>query len=895
MSNFASPEDHIDTKPSPNRGKLRIFFSYSSQAGKTTAMLQAARDQDAQGVDVCVGIVEARPWEALQTLMRGLPSIPLKEIIQGDEVLREFDLLGALERKPRLCVMDDLAHTNTPGSRNPKRWQDAEELLERGIDVYSTLNLQNLESLNDIMTQITGIPINETVPDAFIEQAMEVTFIDVFPEDLSKRLERQKKTSLGHPQPWLKNFFKDRNLDLLREMALRFVVDRAETNIHRGTGVENPTIVRDGSDRLMVCVSSSPTSAKLVRTAHRLARSLRIEWIAVFVETLAHLQAPEKERDQALHHLALAEQLGAETNILSGLDFGTEVLHYARARGVTKIMIGKPSPIQHFMGRFFGSPLEDLIQKSGDIDIFVIKETHEEQPSPKIPLGNRSPAWRHYLVSVLAVVLCNGAAWLFVKDLDLTNILMIYVLGILVVASKTSKGPTVLACVLGIGSFDFLLVPPRFNFSLNDFQYLIALAVVMMMALAINELIIRTRYQAETARLRERRDSSLYALSRELATHRGTEELVGITARRIAELFECRTVALVPDSQGKLEVRAGQWEDFDRKPQEQRVAQWVFDLGHMAGRGTDTLPEAEALYVPLMSSGGPVGVLGLRLADPKRPFQPEQLRLLESFANQAGASIENERLAEESEKVRVQAEAERLRSSLLSSISHDLRTPLAVITGSASVLLDPKEPLDTKTQKLLAQDIFDEADRLNRLLVNLLEMTKLSSGALVLNKETQPLEEVVGSALARLQKKLEGRPVRTHLPEDLPMLPLDSLLMEQVFINLIDNAIKYTPNGSQIEITAHVEDNRLRVDVADRGPGLEKGDEKRIFEKFYRGAKVNRQSGAGLGLAICRGAVEAHGGEIWAENREYGGTRFCFTLPLDPETITTQPAESAAP
>jgi two-component system sensor histidine kinase KdpD len=315
----------------------------------------------------------------------------------------------------------------------------------------------------------------------------------------------------------------------------------------------------------------------------------------------------------------------------------------------------------------------------------------------------------------------------------------------------------------------------------------------------------------------------------------------------------------------------------------------------MAGRGTDTLPEAEALYVPLMSSGGPVGVLGLRLADPKRPFQPEQLRLLESFANQAGASIENERLAEESEKVRVQAEAERLRSSLLSSISHDLRTPLAVITGSASVLLDPKEPLDTKTQKLLAQDIFDEADRLNRLLVNLLEMTKLSSGALVLNKETQPLEEVVGSALARLQKKLEGRPVRTHLPEDLPMLPLDSLLMEQVFINLIDNAIKYTPNGSQIEITAHVEDNRLRVDVADRGPGLEKGDEKRIFEKFYRGAKVNRQSGAGLGLAICRGAVEAHGGEIWAENREYGGTRFCFTLPLDPETITTQPAESAAP
>ena len=854
-------------------------------------MLQAARDQDAQGVDLCVGVVEARPWEALQTLMRGLPSIPLKEIIRGEEVLREFDLLGALERKPRLCLIDDLAHTNTPGSRNPKRWQDVEELLAQGVDVYSTLNLQNLESLNDMMAQITGVPIKETVPDSFIEQAAEVTFIDVAPEDLSKRLERQKKSSAGHPQPWLKNFFKDQNLELLREMALRFVVDRAESKIAAGEGGEKSSFVRDGSDRLMVCVSSSPTSAKLVRTAHRLARSLRIEWIAVFVETLAQLQAPEQERDQALHHLALAEQLGAETNILSGLDFGTEVLHYAQARGVTKVMIGKPSPIQHFMGRFLGSPLEDLIQKSGDIDIFVIKETLEEAPSPRVPLAHRAPAWRHYLFSILTVVLCNGAAWLFLRNLDLTNILMIYVLGILVVASKTSKGPTVLACLLGIGSFDFFMVVPRFNFSLNDFQYLIAFAVVLMIGLAISELISRTRYQAETARLRERRDSSLYSLSRELATHRGTEELVGIAARRIAELFECRTVALVPDAQGKLEVRAGQWDEFDRKPQEQRVAQWVYDLGHMAGRGTDTLAEAEALYVPLMSSGGPVGVLGVRLADPKRPFQPEQLRLLESFANQAGASIENERLAEESERARVQAEAERLRSSLLSSISHDLRTPLAVITGSASVLLDPKEPLDAKTQKLLAQDIFDEADRLNRLLINLLEMTKLSSGALALNKETQPLEEVVGSALARLQKKLEGRPVRTHLPEDLPMLPLDSLLMEQVFINLVDNAIKYTPGGSQIEITAHVEDNLLRVDVADRGPGLEKGDEERIFDKFYRGSKVNRQSGAGLGLAICRGAVEAHGGEIWAENREYGGTRFSFTLPLDPEPVPAPTAK----
>jgi two-component system sensor histidine kinase KdpD len=881
--NFSNPFN-------PKRGKLRVFFSYSSQAGKTTAMLQAARDRDAQGVDVCVGLVEARPWEPVQVLLRGLPTIPLKEFIRGDEVLREFDLLGALERRPRLLVLDDLAHTNVPGARNPKRWQDVDELLEKGIDIYCTLNLQNLESLNDIMSQITGTPISETVPDSFIEQAEEVTFVDVAPEDLVRRLERQGKSDAGQPKPSLRNFFKDRNLELLREMALRFVVDRAENSGEKQNRDSKSSVIRTPSERLMVCVTSNPTSSKLVRTAHRMARALRIEWIAVYVETLSHLHAPEKDRELALRHLALAEKLGAETTMLSGLDLATEVLHFARARDVTKIMVEKPSPVRHFMGRFFGSPLEDLIQKSGDIDIYVIKETQDEQPPPTVPSSYRPAVWRHYLFAVTITAFCNAVAWLFFRGLDPTNILMIYILGVLVVASKTSKGPSVLACVLGVFSFDLFMVTPRFSLSLNDFQYLITFVVVLMIALAISELIGRTRYQAETARLRERRDASLYGLSRDLASHRGADVLVSIAVRHIADLFDCRTVALLPDARGKLEVRAGQWEEFGRKIQEQRVAQWVYDLGHSAGRGMDTLPEAEALYVPLLASGGPVGVLGVRLYD-QRPLSAEQLRLLEAFANQTGASVENERLGEESERARLQAETERLRSSLLSSVSHDLRTPLAVITGSASVLLESKEPLNAQTQRLLIQDIYDEADRLNRLLSNLLDMTKLSSGGLTLKKETQPLEEVVGSALSRMQKKLGDHPVQTRLPEDLPMLPLDSLLMEQVFINLLDNAIKYTPRGSSIEIVAKVQNDRLRVEVADRGPGLAKGDEDKIFEKFYRGAQIGKQSGAGLGLAICRGAVEAHGGEIWAENRANGGTRFCFTLPLDPEVLVAEVVE----
>ncbi|MGH7740126.1 MAG: ATP-binding protein [bacterium] len=875
----------------PPRGRLRVFFSYSAQAGKTTAMLQAARDRDAQGVDVCVGLVESRPWEAIQTLLRGLPIIPLKEFIQGGDLFRGFDLLGALSRQPRVLVLDDLAHTNVPGARNPKRWQDVDELLEKGIDVYSTLNLQNLESLNDIMSQITGMPITETVPDRFIEQADEVTFIDAAPEDLIRRLEKQKKSDQGSPQPSLRNFFMDRNLELLREMALRFVVDRVENFMERQSRDSKTSVIQTPADRLMVCVTPNPTSSKLVRTAHRLSRALRIEWIAVYVETIAHLHAPEKDRDLALRHLALAEKLGAETTILSGLDLATEVLHFARTRSVTKVMVEKPTPIRHFMGRFFGSPLEDLIQKSGEMDIYVIQETQDEQPPPKIPSRHRPAVWKKYLFSIAVMFFANAAAWLFFRGLAPTNLLMIYILGILVVASKASKGPSALACVLGVLSFSYLTVIPRLALSVNDFQYLITFVVVLMIALAISELIGRTRYQAETVLLRERRDSSLYALSRDLASHRGADVLVSITAQHIADLFDCRTVALLPDPKGRLEVRAGQWEEFGRKFQEQRVAQWVYDLGHSAGRGTDTLPEAEALYVPLLASGGPVGVLGVRLYDSKRPLSAEQLRLLEAFANQTGASVENERLGEQSEKSRLQAETERLRSSLLSSVSHDLRTPLAVITGSASALLDSKEPLNAQTQKLLAQDIYDEADRLNRLLSNLLDMTKLSSGAVTLKKEIQPLEEVVGSALTRMRKKMADHPVRADLPEDLPMLPLDSLLMEQVFINLLDNAVKYTPTGCVVEIKAKVHGNRLRVEVADQGPGLAPGDEDKIFDKFYRGGQTSKQIGAGLGLAICRAAVEAHGGEIWAENREKGGASFCFSLPLGSESVSVLASE----
>ncbi|HTC20377.1 MAG TPA: ATP-binding protein [bacterium] len=641
-------------------------------------------------------------------------------------------------------------------------------------------------------------------------------------------------------------------------------------------------------ERLMVCIGSVPHSAQILHTAYRMAESLGIPWCAAFLETAPRFHSKSWHRYQAEEHLRLAKHLGADTMVLSGPDYVADILSYGRANQVTRILVGR-SLIRHpVTGWAFGSPLGGLIGHSPDMELLVVPDDAGRPTAAYTTAASVSAAWKSYGFALLVLLACNALAWVCSDFLALTNILMIYLIGVLVVVAKCGKGPSTLTCILGVFSFDFFMVPPRFTFAPTDTQYLITLVVLLGVTLAISELIANARHQTEVIRQRENRTAALLALSRKLASIPEVGPLLQISVEHITGIFDCRVGILMPDKEGgPLSVQAGQSPHFDLKPLEREAAERAYKSGNPTGRGTSDLPNLHTFYLPFMVSGDPQGVLSVETRDSARSLDPEQQHLLQALANQIGAFLKNTRLTEESQKASLQAETEQLRNALLSSVSHDLRTPLAFITGSASSLLDSDNHLGENARQELIQGIYSEAERLNRLLSNLLEMTKLSAGKVQLKKEIQPLEEIVEVAFSRLDKKLEGRRVRINFSKDLPMLPLDSLLMEQVFINLLENTIKYTPTGTPIEVGARVEGSFLRVEVADEGPGLATGNEKKIFEKFYQGSLGGPKGGVGLGLAICRGVVEAHGGIIWAENRPQGGAVFCFTLPLDPDPVKT--------
>lgn len=870
------------------RGKLKLFFGACAGAGKTYAMLEAARQRKAEGVDIVVGLVETHGRKDTEALLEGLEQLPRCLIDYRGTQLKAFDLDAAIARHPQIILVDELAHTNEPGSRHTKRWQDVWELLDHGIDVYSTLNVQHLETMNDVVAQITGVTVQETVPDSVFERANEVELVDLPPDDLLKRLAEGKVYMPELAQRALQHFFKKSNLAALREIALRITADRINAQVQsyrQGMATSN---VWATAERLLVCISSDHGSLHVVRAAHRLARSLHAEWVGVYVETPAELRRPDHVRARAVQHLRLAEQLGAETVTLSGEHLAEEILTYARSRNVTTIIVGK-STRPWWKVRLFGSSVEHLLRRSGDIHVLAIRaDIHREQvpitPLPKQP----TPwlAWRFALQAVLGATVLNAGLSLFLAP---ANLVMVYLVGVMVVALRAGHGPSVLASVLSVFAFDFFFVPPHFRLTVADSQYVLTFVVMLGVALVISELTTRLRKQTDASRLRERRTASLYELSRELASNRGTDALLQVAVHHISEVFESQVVALLPNEQGRLVVRAGWPSSFAISQKEQAVAQWVHDLGQIAGKGTDTLPASDTLYVPMMATGQAVGALGVRPKHPQRLLIPDQLHLLETFAHQTGLAIENDRLAEAQHRAHTQIETERLRNVILSSIPHDLRTPLAAITGSATSLVESGESLDAATRKDLAQNIAEEAERLSGVVNNVLDLTKLESGTLEFHKEMQPIEEVLGAALSRLEKRLAGRVVETRIAPGLPMVQIDGRLIEQVFMNLFDNALKYTPAGSPIEVAISIDGNSIIIKVADRGPGLPGDEPDRLFEKFYRGEQKGRE-GFGLGLTICRGIIEAHGGHITAENRPGDGAAFRFTLPIGapsprPETM----------
>jgi two-component system sensor histidine kinase KdpD len=879
------------------RGKLKIFLGASAGVGKTYALLEAAHQRRVEGRDVVVGWVDTHGREETSALLIGLERLAARTHIYRGVDISEFDLDAALARKPSLILLDELAHTNAEGSRHGKRWRDAMELLDAGIDVYSTLNVQHLESLNDVVAQITSVKVRETVPDSVFDAADDVELVDIAPDDLLQRLREGKVYVPDQAQRAIDGFFRKGNLIALRELALRRTAERVDEQMRDYRRDHRITDTWPASERLLVCVGPNPQSERLIRAARRMAAGLRAQWVAVYVEAPSHVNLPESDRLALQDNMRLAESLGGKTVILSGADVARQIVLYAREHNVGRIIAGKPTH-PRWRDRVRGSLVDALVRASGDIDVHVMQgETigHARRPARPPSFAPRSKT-KDYALAAGAVILTTLLCSVLAPFLAGPNLVMIYLLAVTLVAMRASRGAAALTSVASVAAFDFFFVPPHLSFSVADSQYLVTFGVMLLVALLISTLAARTRLHADAVRQRERRTAVLYEMSRDLATASSLDEVGAVSTRHVAEVMGADAFVLAPElgatTAGALHPLGASAQPGAADDRDQAVALWVFENRRPAGLGTDTLPGSLSLFLPLVGSSKSLGVFGVRPLS-ESPFTPDQRQLLEALAGLIATALDRVRLHHEAQRAQVDIETERLRNSLLSSVSHDLRTPLASITGAASSLLDAATSPEESGRRDLLETIHEEAFRLNRLVTNLLDMTRLESGALQVRKEWLPIEEPIGGALNRLDASLKGRRIETHVPAELPLAPFDGLLIEQVLVNLLENALKYTPAGTPISISATATPNELTVEVADRGPGVTPGQEDRVFEKFQRIETRGRQGGVGLGLTICRGIVTAHGGRINVRNREDGGACFRFTLPIEGRSPTLADASGA--
>jgi two-component system sensor histidine kinase KdpD len=865
-----------ETELRQNRGKLKIFLGASPGVGKTYAMLSEAHEQKDRGVDVVAGYVETHGRKETDALLLGLETIPPIESEYRNVQLREFDIDSALKRHPQLLLVDELAHTNVPNSRHPKRYMDVEELLRSGIDVYTTVNVQHLESLNDVVAQITGVTVRETVPDSLVAGADEMELVDIPPKELLQRLKEGKVYVPDRAEQAMQSFFREGNLIALRELALRRTADRVDAQMQsyrteRGVDQLWPT-----RERILVCIAPNRMATRLVRSARRMAEATHADCIALYVESDRQSRRPPEELAKARRAILLAESLGMEIVNLSGHDIVNEVLRFAKRRNVTQIIVGKPIK-PRWKELLFGSVVDEMVRNSGDINIHVI--TGEAEASPTIKTVN--PIAKSSIQSVVATVAMVAAAsilsWFFYDKLELSNLVMFYLLAVALVSSRFGAREAVIASVLSVGAFDFFFVPPRFTFSVSDTQYLVTFAVMLAVGLIISSLTQTMRSHLEYASGRERRTSALFALSRKLVRTRSKVQIAEALVESVKDVFDGTAALLTPTETGALAPLSGAPDE--NIGVEVGVADWAFMHGEPAGVGTDTLPGSSALYLPLQSTIGTVGILFLKPSDSGKALDSQQMDLLAAFANQAAIALERAQLAKESHNARVQIETERLRNSLLSSVSHDLRTPLTSITGAASTLMQGKA--SDEQQLELATTIYEESDRLNRLVRNLLDMTRLESGQLRLNLQWHSLEELIGSAASRTESLFKQHKLELNVADNLPLVNIDGVLMEQVLINLLENEARHTPPGTLVKLNALVSGGFVRVEITDNGPGLKQGEEESIFEKFQRGEEATGV-GFGLGLAICRAVLQAHGAQIWARNGPEGGALFVFELKIEP-------------
>ena len=798
-----------------------------------------------------------------------------------DQHLTEFDLELLLKRRPGLILIDEMAHTNAPGLRHGKRWQDIKELLDRGIDVYTTLNVQHIESLNDVVSQIIHARIKETVPDSMLEMADTIELVDLPPEDLLKRLQEGKVYFPEQAELAVDHFFRKGNLIALRELALRATAERVGAQVllyRQGQGIQ---YVWPTKDKILVCVGPGNGSTKLIRAARRMATNLQAEWLAVYVD-IPRMRSSAEKRNHAIQNLRLAEQLGAETQFLTGFDVVKEIMNFAHEQNITMIMVWKPirSRVRDFIFRSFA---DELTRHSGEIDIYVVTNEPSETSLDRhliIPFPFRKTIpWRIYGVAIVAVLVASIINYFIYPYAGTDNIIMVYLLTVTIVALFGRVGPSILASAASVFAYGYFFLPPYYSFDLSDFKYVFTLCVMLLVTQVISHLTVLTRRQAEAARLAERHTASLHTLSRQLASTRGVDKLLTTAVQHIGDMFDSGVLAMLPDN-NRLKVCVSYKSEQTLNAKEDGIAQWVYDLGQMAGLGTDTLPYSDALYVPLHASQGVIGVLRVRPLQPQYLLSPEQMRLLEACANQIALAIEVDRLQEQSKWTEYQNQSKNANSALLKTVSHDLRTPLVSVMASASTLMEIGHELDTKEIKRLSSDIYFELEQLNRLIHNLLQMTYLEIESVKLQIAPHSLQDFVNQIIIAERKKLGSKPIQVKCPVALPDIAFDTSLLHEVFINLIDNAIKFTPPESPIEISMQLRNDTVLVSVEDRGPGISPDEVNKLFEKFYRGRMLTTTRGLGLGLALCHSIVKAHGGEIWAENRPDGGAAFRFTLLL---------------
>ncbi len=862
----------------PNRGKLKIFLGYAAGVGKTYAMLEAAHQRKIQGIDVVVGYVETHKRAETEELVEGLDVLPRKQVEYRGVSLPEMDVDEVIKRHPVIVLVDEFAHTNAPGSRHPKRYMDVEEILDAGIDVYTTLNIQHLESLNDVVAQVTGVIVRETVPDRVLDEASEIEVIDLPPDELMTRLKEGKVYIPEQASRAIDKFFRKGNLTALREMSLRRAAERVDDQMRSYMQTRSISGPWAAGERLLVCISPSPLAEKLIRTTRRLADELNAEWYAVYVEIASKPETKPANRERIGRTLQLAEELGAKSLTIAGRSIQEAVLDFAHKNNITKVVVGKPLK-PRWQELWSGSIVDQLIYASGDIDVYVISARSESSKSILPREWQLHRPFGRYLLGLLLVTISTSIGLLIRGNLEPANLVMLYLASTVISAIYLGRGPSLLTAVAGVLAFDYFLVPPYLTFAVSDTQYFITFIALFVISLVVSSLTARVREQAEAAIQREKQTAAIYDLSKDLTSAADLLQVANIIISQIGNAFGRDVAIFLPDNQ-QLQIFASS-SNYQPDENELAVAAWAYQHDQPAGRGTDTLPAASLRCHPLKTSNGIVGVLGVRSKDQTNFLSSEQRLTLAAFANQSALAIERASLSEQASQAELLRATESLQTALLNSISHDLRTPLVSITGALSSLDEDSGLLNESARRALIENARGEADRLNRLVGNLLNMTRIESGAIKLRLESEDIQDVIGTALEQLGSRVADRKIQVNVPAGFPLVPMDFTLIAQVLVNVLENAAKYSPADTTIEVSAELLDETIRLKIADRGAGIPSEDMTRVFDKFYRVQRPENVSGTGLGLSISKGIVEVHHGTIYASTREGGGTIITIELPLN--------------